>query len=712
MSAFEEFGVAPEVIQAIEEENWLLPTPVQAEAIPLILGGGDVCVAAETGSGKTGAFGLPILQVVHETLRNKAMVSTNKGDEHSLSSKMRLSLDDRDPSIFISGDGKQCKSESPNKWSGIRADVEVLKGRYMFEVVFEDKTDLARVGWSTSSAKRVVGTDNQSYGYGGTAKKSFNNSFEDYGEKFGAGDCLGCLIDRDRGEILFALNGTSMGVAFRLNPRTPGLYPTVSGKAFTCTVNFDSFKNPIEGFEALSNLKAEHSSSALTSAFEVAGKDERMPLCLIIEPTRDLAMQTHDCISSYGKYLKHPSIRTGLFIGGGDDRNQRDTLQQGLDIAVGTLPKISGLVRMKQLNVSQIKFLVLDEADNLVKDDGLSQIKKIKDDATHRGARKIQSLFFSATLQSECAKDAIKELTVSPSWVDLKGKATIPETVHCVVYKINPTLKMPLPETKIEPTTDGVHKHNSANSGEEANSERIKRYKMQTAVQIADMLKMQTCLIFCRTNLDCNNFEKYLDTLGGRRSKDADAGGLQSAYSCVVLAGMREQRERTRNLDNFKAGNVRFLICTDVAARGIDIQELPFLIMLTLPDDVDQFFHRVGRIGRADRLGLAVSLVATLKEKVWYHKCPKRGVDCSNTNLVQEGGCCIWFDEPLYLRQIEERIGNSIPEMNPLTLEVKGILEGNTKEPTKKNKKNDQRKRKLEEKDTKDLSRLIIDISM
>ncbi|CAE7565317.1 ddx1 [Symbiodinium sp. CCMP2592] len=71
MSAFEELGICPEIIQAVEEDDWLLPTPVQQEAIPLILGGGDVLVAAETGSGKTGAFGLPCLQIVHETLRGK-----------------------------------------------------------------------------------------------------------------------------------------------------------------------------------------------------------------------------------------------------------------------------------------------------------------------------------------------------------------------------------------------------------------------------------------------------------------------------------------------------------------------------------------------------------------------------------------------------------------------------------------------------------------
>lgn len=92
MADFERLGVCPEIIQAIEEDGWLLPTPVQDEAIPLILGGGDVCVAAETGSGKTGAFGIPCLQIVCETLQNKActMVSSTSAPQSPSSNRGRM----------------------------------------------------------------------------------------------------------------------------------------------------------------------------------------------------------------------------------------------------------------------------------------------------------------------------------------------------------------------------------------------------------------------------------------------------------------------------------------------------------------------------------------------------------------------------------------------------------------------------------------------
>jgi len=101
--------------------------------------------------------------------------------------------------------------------------------------------------------------------------------------------------------------------------------------------------------------------------------------------------------------------------------------------------------------------------------------------------------------------------------------------------------------------------------------------------------------------------------------------------------------ERRRNLAAFREGHVRFLICTDVAARGIDINELPYVVNMTLPDVTENYIHRIGRVGRADKMGLAVSIVAPAKEKVWYHTCNKRrGIGCTNTKLVSSGGCTIW----------------------------------------------------------------------
>lgn len=145
-------------------------------------------------------------------------------------------------------------------------------------------------------------------------------------------------------------------------------------------------------------------------------------------------------------------------------------------------------------------------------------------------------------------------------------------------------------------------------------------------------------------------------------------------YSCVCLHGDRKPEERKQNLELFKAKQRKFLICTDVAARGLDITGLPFsnynfwkqkiiclllflffiflfplVINITLPDDKSNYVHRIGRVGRAERMGLAISLVSSIPEKVWYHGewCSSRGRNCSNTDLTTSNpkGCCIWYNE-------------------------------------------------------------------
>jgi ATP-dependent RNA helicase DDX1 len=114
----------------------------------------------------------------------------------------------------------------------------------------------------------------------------------------------------------------------------------------------------------------------------------------------------------------------------------------------------------------------------------------------------------------------------------------------------------------------------------------------------------------------------------------------------------------------FRNGEVRFLICTDVAARGIDITGLPFLVNVTLPDKSENYIHRVGRVGRSDYMGLAVSLVSSQKEAVWYHTCSSgRSAGCQNRKLLDVGGCVQWYNEAKLLQEIEERLGGKIEEL-------------------------------------------------
>ncbi|CBZ49763.1 putative ATP-dependent RNA helicase DDX family protein [Neospora caninum Liverpool] len=683
MSAFEEFGVCPEIIKAVEEDDWLLPTPIQAESIPLILGGGDVCAAAETGSGKTGAFGLPALQVVHETLRAAAQAAATASNHRNQGSRGCI-LDDGARDLLVClGDGDRCSCSDPRGWRGVRGTAPVLSGKYMYEVEILSP-GLMRVGWGTRLGKFEIGKDENSFGYGGTGKKSWNGRFEDYGVQFGAGDVVGCLLDRsnpERGTVSFAVNGRLLGEAFVLPPalRNSALLPAICGKDFDARCHFARLEFPVEGFAPLAALQA--CDDARSLADTSACKGATGVLCLILEPTRDLALQTFNCLKKFGKYLEAPAIRVALCCGG-DEKEQREEIAKGPHIVVGTLQKVSSYIHRGLLSVKTLKFLILDEADELVKFDALSEILKIKRAATAAGSvsRRVQVSFFSATLHTAEVRQAVEALTERPTWVDLKGKATIPDTVHALICPVLPG-EAPFKSAslgRVEPKTDGVHSASATlpPDSQQFASQRVKEIKPHLVVALADAFKMEACLVFCRTNLDCDNLEQFLTACGGgRRFSGKAESGKENPYSCVVLAGMRSQEERNRNLAHFKAGDVRFLICTDVAARGIDIHELPFLIMTTLPDDPDLFFHRVGRLGRADRLGLAICLASASPEQVWFHRCANRGQGCRNTRLLKEGGCTIWYDEPACLKAIEDRIGAPLPRMDPGNFCAPGIVD-------------------------------------
>ena len=177
-------------------------------------------------------------------------------------------------------------------------------------------------------------------------------------------------------------------------------------------------------------------------------------------------------------------------------------------------------------------------------------------------------------------------------------------------------------------------------------------------IRVIKKLKMGQAIVFCRTKLDCDNMERFLLFQGNKVERNP------SLFTCVCLHADRRPQERKKNLELFKANKVKFLICTDVAARGIDMKGIPYVINVMLPDDKMNYVHRIGRVGRADRMGLAISFASKVPEKVWYHSCPSRGKDCHDTRLKSEGGCCIWYDEQQYLGDIEEHLGVTIPEID------------------------------------------------
>lgn len=669
MTAFEEFGVLPEIAKAIDEMEWTLPTDVQAEAIPLILGGGDVLMAAETGSGKTGAFCLPILQIVWETLRDleEGKVSKSLGAGGSIA-PWTMSFFDRGTALAVTPDGLRCQSREFKEWHGCRATTGVCgKGKFYFEAIVTDE-GLCRVGWSTQQANLDLGTCRNGYGFGGTGKKSNNRQFDDYGEAFGKNDVIGCYIDLQQMEVSFAKNGKHLGLAFRIpeNQRNETFYPAVVLKNAEMLFNFGKteFKYPPkQGFIAVSHAVAgQFKSNPLASPTTNAAANKpapNAPQAIIIEPSRELAEQTYNQIEKFGVHLSNPNVRSLLLIGGVKPEQQKSALQQGVHIVVGTPGRLEEMISSGFVQLTHCRFFVLDEADALLKQgytdliDRLhKQIPKITSDG-----RRLQMVVCSATLHAFEVKKMADRLMHFPTWVDLKGEDAVPETVHHVVCMVDPQKDTSWYNLRQHIRTDGVHSRdnvNPQNHTPETWSEAIKILKGEYCIAAIEQHKMDRAIIFCRTKLDCDNLENYFKSRGGQR------------YSCVCLHGDRRPPERKQNLEMFKREQVKFLICTDVAARGLDITGLPFMINVTLPDEKSNYVHRIGRVGRAERMGLAISLVSSVPEKVWYHGewCSTRGRNCQNTNLTDVRGCCIWYNEMNLLADIEDHLNVTIQQVD------------------------------------------------
>ncbi|XP_051501529.1 ATP-dependent RNA helicase DDX1 [Myxocyprinus asiaticus] len=674
MAAFGEMGVMPEIAQAVEEMDWLLPTDIQAESIPLILGGGDVLMAAETGSGKTGAFSIPVIQIVYETLKDqqegkKGRTAVKTGG--AVFNKWQMNPYDRSPAFAIGPDGLCCQSREFKEWHGCRSTKGVTKGKYYYEVTCHDQ-GLCRVGWSTSQASLDLGTDKYGFGFGGTGKKSNNKQFDSYGEEFTMHDTIGCYLDLDKGHMSFSKNGNDLGLAFEIlqQIKNQPFFASCVLKNAELKFNFgdEPFKNqPKDGYVALNQapdghvVKSTQTGSAKVSQVK---STSNAPRALIIEPSKELAEQTLNNVNQFKKYVDNPKLRDLLIIGGVAAKEQLSILESGVDIVVGTPGRLDDLISTGKLDLSQVRFLVLDECDGLLTagyTDFIMRVYNQIPQVTSDGKR-LQVIVCSATLHSFEVKKLSEKIMHFPTWVDLKGEDSVPETVHHVVVPVNPKTDRFWEKLKSHIRTDEVHAKDNTRPGAntpEMWSEAIKILKGEYTVRAIKEHKMDQAIIFCRTKIDCDNMEEYFIKQGG----GPDKKGHQ--LSCVCLHGDRKPNERKYNLERFKKQEVNFLICTDVAARGIDIHGVPYVINVTLPDEKQNYVHRIGRVGRADRMGLAISLVAMEKEKVWYHVCNSRGKSCNNTRLKENGGCTIWYNEKELLSEIEEHLKCTITQCEP-----------------------------------------------
>lgn len=580
---------------------------------------------------------------------------------------------DRDPILAVDNTGTRCQARSPQSWGGGRAAAGVRSGKAYFEVHVDDP-GLCRVGWASLSSVLDLGTDRMSYGYGGTGKKSHDRKFVEYGQPYGQGDTIGCLLDLEKKTISFTKNGADLGVAFELGPKTGGFtwFPALCLKNAEVTINFGSNPSPFgppEGYEFVATLPP--SCVAAPTGESPQSASNEGPLILVLEPARDLAEQTNAFIGDFAKYLSSPAIRHLLLVGGEDAKKQVKAIQKGAEVVTGTPLRVLDFLETNRLSLNSVRFLVLDEADRLLDTGNQGTIMKIfqRIPKLGTGIDRLQVLLFSATLHSPDIKEFSGKLCQQPVWVDLKGKDAIPDTVHHAMVQVDPKVDRTWLQSRPEVWTDGCHSFDTLSPdvcSPEGWSEALKILKPRILKRLIDTHAMSQCMVFCRTNHDCDNLERFLNACGGAGPfKGRQDTGKENPYSCVVLGGARSMEERRRNLQAFKDGEVRFLLCTDVAARGLDVKELPYVINMTLPDKAEDYVHRIGRVGRAECMGLAISLVGTEPEKVWY--CRIKGYKPwlkpgkKDVGTLDEGGHTMWYHESSLIKDIEKRIRQSIP---------------------------------------------------
>jgi len=277
---------------------------------------------------------------------------------------------------------------------------------------------------------------------------------------------------------------------------------------------------------------------------------------LILTPTRELAAQVLEDVQSYSKYL---DIRSTVIFGGVNQNPQVTALKQGVDILVATPGRLMDLHQQGHLSLKNLEFMVLDEADRMLDMGFLRDIKKI----IQMMPQKRQNLLFSATFSREIKKLANGLLT-NPKTVEATPENSTAERIDQAVYRVDSKRKTALITKLIW----------------EGNWHQV--------------------LIFTRTKHGANRLAQKLE---------------KAKITAAAIHGNKSQSARTKALANFKSGEVSVLVATDIAARGLDIPLLPYVINYELPNVPEDYVHRIGRTGRAGASGIAMSLVCSEEQE-------------------------------------------------------------------------------------------------
>ena len=269
---------------------------------------------------------------------------------------------------------------------------------------------------------------------------------------------------------------------------------------------------------------------------------------LIVTPTRELAIQIHENITAYAQYT---TIRSAVIFGGVPQKPQERILKAGVDILVATPGRLNDLIQQGIIDISHIEIFILDEADRMLDMGFLPDVKRI----IAKLPKRKQTLFFSATMPSEIRKLA---------------QSLLHELVSIEVTPASTTVE------KIDQSLYYVDKAN----------------KKRLLLKLLQKNRVQNALVFTRTKSNANRLAKYLN---------------ENGVTTGVIHGNKSQNARQQALLQFKEGKSRVLVATDIAARGIDVQELSHVFNFDIPNEAEVYVHRIGRTGRAGRQGCAIA---------------------------------------------------------------------------------------------------------
>ncbi|WP_239497552.1 DEAD/DEAH box helicase [Bradymonas sediminis] len=281
-------------------------------------------------------------------------------------------------------------------------------------------------------------------------------------------------------------------------------------------------------------------------------KGRRVPRGLILSPTRELAAQICSSIETYGKFL---SLRSTVIYGGVSERPQIRDLKKGVDIIVATPGRFLDLMSRGFIDLNAIEFFILDEADRMLDMGFINDIRKI----INKLPKKRQNLLFSATLPSSIVQLANQMLR-------------------------NPVTVEVAPET---PTLDAI---------EQRLMFVTKADKANLMVHLLKAPDVSRSIIFTRTKHGANRLTERLEKAG---------------FPATAIHGNKSQAARRRALNGFRKGSYDILVATDVASRGIDVDDVTHVFNYDLPDEAESYVHRIGRTGRAGRSGVAISFCDT-----------------------------------------------------------------------------------------------------